>query len=472
MKNVNIPEGFIRSNFSKMDEVGVVLVSNDKVLRAIRQDHVDSTKELLETGLVDELVRRGLFPETRISDLMVEGYPIVLEHKKISPLVYPFEWSPEMLRRAALCVLAINRCANEFGYELKDAHPYNVLFSYGRAQYVDFGSIVKRKSPNGWVAYPEFINCYYRVLLLAERGLTNLFKHAFLASGRGFVSSEIMVAASPFYSLLGIRITRNLLKLADIYCMGPTISEAAMASRFPNPVMRSLVSRILKSGFLPFRNMSYSVLERKIKSLKVDGVSEWGDYHNRVGLYARDGNVNLSSRLEWVVNAVKDLSPTAIIELAGNQGILSRALSKLPGLKQVVCSDYDEKSIDQLLVRLDDTDKVHPACFDFMADIEGSLSAERAKRLKSDMVIALAVTHHLILTQQYSIDSIFTALASYTSKYVIVEFMPLGLWDGKTAPPLPDWYNETWFVENMTRYFKIIKRASLEDNRIAFVGEI
>lgn len=281
----------------------------------------------------------------------------------------------------------------------------------------------------------------------------------------------MMVAVNPFYSLLGIRITRNLFKLSDIYCMGPTISEAAIASRFPNTVIRSLVRHILKSGFLPFRNMSYSVLQRKIKSLKVDGISEWGDYHSRVGLYANDGNVNLSSRMEWVVNAVKDLSPTTVLELAGNQGILSRALSKLPGLKQVICSDFDEKSIDQLLVRLSDTDKVHPACFDFMADLQGSLSADRAKRLKSDIVIALAVTHHLILTQQYSIDSIFTALASYTNKYVIVEFMPLGLWDGKTAPPLPDWYNEPWFVENMTKHFRIIKRVSLEDNRIAFVGE-
>ena len=173
-----------------------------------------------------------------------------------------------------------------------------------------------------------------------------------------------------------------------------------------------------------------------------------------------------------MVNAARDLSPTTILDLAGNQGILARALSKLPSVAHVVCSDYDEKSIDQLLIRLDDTDKVHPACFDFMADVQDSLSTERAKRLRSDMVIALAVMHHLILTQQYSIESIFTTLASYTNKYLIVEFMPLGLWDGKSAPPLPDWYNESWFAENMAKYFRIIKRVGLEDNRIIFVGEI
>lgn len=472
MKKENIPEGFAISNLSIMDEIGMVLLSKKKVLRAIRHVHQNNALELFDSGLIDELVQQGLFPETKIANLEIEGYPLILEHKKISPMVYPYEWSPEMLRRAALSVLNVNKCANAYGYELKDAHPYNIVFSFGKAIFVDFGSLVKRKSPDSWVAYGEFINCYCRVLSLAEKGLRSFFKHAFLISGRGFRGGEMAVAVSPFYSLIGMRISNIVLNLANNYHMGPVISEDAIAKRFPNPAIRFLARFILYSRLLPFRNTNSLALEKKIKSFRFENDTEWGDYHRQVGFYAQDGSINLTSRMKWVIDTVDNLSPSTVLELAGNQGVLSRALSKLPGVDYVICADSDEKSIDQLLIRLDDEDKVHPACFDFMADVQGSLSAERVKRFKSDVVIALAVTHHLILTQRYSIESIFAALASYTNRYLIVEFMPMGLWDGETAPPVPDWYKESWFSENMSKHFKIINRVALEDNRIVFVGEI
>lgn len=471
MNAEKFPQGFSRSGISIGDEVGLVLISEDKVLRGIREDHVNRTRELLESGLVDELVRKRLFPKTRFSELKLEGYPVTLEHEKIGPIVHPYEWSPEMLRRAALCVLEVNKCANTFGYELKDAHPFNVVFCYGKAWYIDFGSFAKIKSPRSWIAYEEFINSYMRVLMLATRGMRSLYRHAFLVSGRGFNGHEIMVATNRFYSLIGVRLAEKLLKLSVLYRLGPTVSDAAIANRFPGAIANVLVRFCLKSKFLPFRDMNYQALERKIRSFELEGASEWGDYHGRSGFYAADGSISLSPRMKWIVDTIVGLSPATILELAGNQGVLSRELAKLPGVKQVVCSDYDEKSIDQLLIRVGEVDKVHPACFDFMGDVQGLLSGERASRYKSDLVIALAVTHHLILSQQYPIESIFSTLAAYTKKYLIVEFMPLGLWDGETSPPLPDWYTESWFERNMTRYFRIINRAALEDNRIVFVGE-
>lgn len=465
-------EDLTNSALSVMDEVGVVFVSVNKVLRGIRQAYVPHALELLKTGLIDELVQKGLFPETEISDSKFPGYPLVLEHKKISPIIYPYEWSPEMLRRAAFCVLEVNQRANVYGYELKDAHPYNVVFNYCEAQYVDFGSFAKRKAPSSWVAREEFVNCYYRVLQLAEKGLTNLFKHAFLISGRGFSGGEMKVALSPVYSLLGARVTNKLLKFVAIYRMGPTLAEESFRRRFPNPLVRSLACHLLKSTHLPFRKADYSALKRKIRAIKFTSDSEWGDYHSRTGHYAQDGSVILTDRMQWVVDVVKNLAPATILELAGNQGILSRALSKLPGVQHVICADYDEKSIDQLLIRVGNTEKVYPACFDFMAVGQEHLQNGRTERFKSDMVIALAVMHHLVLTQGYAIESILKTLSSYTKKYLIIEFMPLGLWDGISAPPVPGWYDEPWFVEHISEHFKIMNRTKLEDNRVVFVCEV
>lgn len=472
MNSEKLAVGFERASISIGDEIGMVLFSENMVLRAIHEGHVEKTHELLESGLIDELVRRRLFPETRVSAHKVAGHSLVLEHKKIDPLIYPYEWSPEMLRRAGLCVLEVNQCANAYGYELKDAHPFNVMFSFGKAWYVDFGSFSKTKSPSCWLAGEEFVNSYIRVLMLAEKGMPSFYRHAFLISGRGFNGHEIMVATNRLSSLIGARFTQKLLKLVAVYRIGPTISDELISSRFPGLFMRTLARAFLKSKFAPFRNIDYASLENKLRSFKLSAKSEWGDYQDRSGFYAPDGSISLSSRMKWIVDVVADLSPASILELAGNQGVLARELAKLPGMRRVICSDYDEKSIDQLLIRTDESDRVDAACFDFMADLQGRLSGERANRYRSDVVIALAVTHHLILSQRYAIDSIFSTFSAYTNKYLIVEFMPLGLWDGEASSPLPDWYTESWFSENMAKYFRIVSRTALEDNRIIFIGEV
>jgi hypothetical protein len=49
--------------------------------------------------------------------------------------------------------------------------------------------------------------------------------------------------------------------------------------------------------------------------------------------------------------------------------------------------------------------------------------------------------------------------------------MPLGLHNGISAPPLPDWYNIENFSAEFSRFFKIIEICNLEKNRILFIGQ-
>jgi hypothetical protein len=93
--------------------------------------------------------------------------------------------------------------------------------------------------------------------------------------------------------------------------------------------------------------------------------------------------------------------------------------------------------------------------------------------MKSDLVISLAVTHHLILGQNYSLDAIFTNIFSFTTQYAIIEFMPLGLYSKRlhSGPPVPEWYCEDWFVTTLIDYGEIKKRVELEKNRILYLVE-
>ena len=82
------------------------------------------------------------------------------------------------------------------------------------------------------------------------------------------------------------------------------------------------------------------------------------------------------------------------------------------------------------------------------------------------MVIALAVTYHLTLTQKYALGAVLETLAKFSRGYVLVEFMPLGLHNGTGAPPLPVWYTADWFETGVQQAFDVIGKEVLEENRV------
>ena len=107
--------------------------------------------------------------------------------------------------------------------------------------------------------------------------------------------------------------------------------------------------------------------------------------------------------------------------------------------------------------------------------------SDRADLFKSDAICALAVTHHILLSNRYSIASMFDILKQYTNKHVYVEFCPLGLWSEGQEIKIPTYYNEDWFEDNFKRFFKIIDKEVVQkvnisgkeySHRVLYVGEI
>jgi hypothetical protein len=96
-----------------------------------------------------------------------------------------------------------------------------------------------------------------------------------------------------------------------------------------------------------------------------------------------------------------------------------------------------------------------------------------SERIKADLVIALAVTHHLLLTQHYSLNFIFKKINELANKYVIIEFMPLGLYGGdlNKIPKVPEYYNVEWFKNRFSLHFILIEEKIIELNRHVFIGK-
>jgi len=94
-----------------------------------------------------------------------EGY-LTLKPEKIDFISYPYEWSFDMLKDAALLTLQLVKDAVSFGLILKDATPYNIQWHKGKFIFIDTLSFEKYNETEPWIAYRQFCESFLGPLLL------------------------------------------------------------------------------------------------------------------------------------------------------------------------------------------------------------------------------------------------------------------------------------------------------------------
>ena len=171
---------------SVVDPVGRVFNYQNRVYRAINSEYADQVLESLRLATRHGWFEAGLV-ETCVSDLKIDGYDFVLEHKRIPFVTLPGEWSAAGLQKAALSHLKLCMTMMRTGHCLKDSHAYNMLFDGTRPIFIDFGSISPflGYSDGYWLA--EFYRAYLAPLILFADGKTGLARNLMqeLAHGAG-----------------------------------------------------------------------------------------------------------------------------------------------------------------------------------------------------------------------------------------------------------------------------------------------
>jgi hypothetical protein len=193
----------------------------------------------------------------------------------------------------------------------------------------------------------------------------------------------------------------------------------------------------------------------------------WADYQTRMSLHSE-----LTPRFRRILEIVVRLGVRDAFEVAGNQGALSEALVRSRAVESVICSDYDEHSIDVLYRRMKSLGetRVTPMVYNVM--MPDPVRGGSDRRLVGDVVIALALSHHLLLAQHYLLDAVLERIALHGRRFMIIEFMPKGLWDGTRGPPVPSWYRRDWFECGLARVGSIVLAEQLEENRVLFLVEL
>lgn len=399
-----------------IDPNGCIRISKNEIFRVVPKTSNRRVINFINSELFLKLIDNKYLIDTIVCDFK-ENDCMVLKHRFIPYRSRSYSWTYNMLKDAASLVINFNKMCNEYGYELKDAHSENVLFDGNSPVWVDFGSIRRRPSSdqkNEWGSRAQFIKHFIFPLALCNLNCENI-AFSMMKNYNNVSSVEIE------YILLkaGIKIDNLVNEPIEAYL--------------------ELIESIEK--------------DRK-------SISFWSNYQN-----AMWNTGDLDERFEYELKWIRTQNDIqSMTEIGANQGAFSYAVDRDTNIHLIATTDYDRLAIDKLYLRLkeENNTNIAPVVLDI---IEASLG--ELKLYESDLLVANALTHHLLLTQGLNIDVMFMKFAIMARKYIIVEFMPKGV---EITEFVPDFYCLDWFVEHMKKYFEIVVQYEINKMRTIIIG--
>ena len=173
-------------------------------------------------------------------------------------------------------------------------------------------------------------------------------------------------------------------------------------------------------------------LIESIKKLSANAATTaWSNYYSETIL----SDQYLKAKEAIFREYLNSLSFDSVLDLGANDGYFS----KIAGEKatSVIATDFDSKCINNLYkeVKATKTANVLPLVIDISnpSPAIGFNNEERnsfINRAQYDLVLALALIHHLVFTKNVPLSNIASLLHTLTKTYLIIEFVPLS--DEKT----------------------------------------
>lgn len=138
-------------------------------------------RRLFDSGVTAGLTERGLLAGTEISDVEVEGFPLILRQDTEHFNVKPSQFVPQMIQDAAKTYLDINSFLLEHKLGLVDGHAGNFVIQDNCVpRWCDIGSIAPVEG-NQTMGLDEFVRFFVYPLLLRRKShvLGDLSRHYF-----------------------------------------------------------------------------------------------------------------------------------------------------------------------------------------------------------------------------------------------------------------------------------------------------
>jgi hypothetical protein len=329
-----------------------------------------------------------------------------LRHERIPRITYPYEWSFGMLRDAALLTLDLMQAALADGVILKDASPFNVQFVGTRPVFIDVASFVPHQG-GPWEGYRQFCQMFlYPLLLQAWRKVD--FQPWLRGRLGGITPEECW----------------RILSLRDLFRRGALthVCLHAKLSRQVGESSRNIPDSLRESGFQSqLVKANVTKLRRIVAGLRWRAKSSyWSDYDRASQPVPIDG----SAKEEFVARIASRRRWREVWDLGCHVGRYARIVS--PHADRVTAIDSDHLSIDRMYESLKTRGEtgILPLVFN-VSDPSPSLGWRGRERLdlvnrgRPELVLCLALLHHLVLRENLRLEDVVDWLAELGAALVI-----------------------------------------------------
>lgn len=441
-----------RVSGSFRDPSGFTFFRDGLIYRQVNLAYKAHYDHLIGSGLHRALAEAELiipFAEVEIVPPEAGTAYKIIQPETIDFISYPYEWCFSQLKGAALVTLKVQKMAFQFGMSLKDASAYNVQFRKGKPVFIDTLSFEKYREGQPWVAYTQF--CQHFLAPLALMSYRDIRLGKLLSIYLDGIPLDLASSLLPF----GTRF--NFSTLSHIHL------HAKSQKYFANKSVNTGSHRMGRLAFLSLIDN----LESAVSKLKwrVRG-TEWADYYYDTN-YSQTA---FQDKKRIVAEFLEKANPGSVWDIGANVGIFSRLASDRG--TRTISFDIDPGAVEKNYLECvaKGERNILPLILDLTNPSPG-IGWENDERMSllqrgpADTVLALALVHHLAISNNVPMDRIAGFLGKICNS-LIIEFVPKS--DGQVQKLLatrediyPD-YTETGFASAFAKCF-----AMRESVRIA-----
>lgn len=442
---------------SFVDTNGRLFWWKGELYRAISAKQTAFYETLFRKGIIQEFINKRILVETEPTCLRLDGYGMVIKHRAIPFVSYNHEWSIPMLKDAALLIIDMDVTLAHYGLTLQDTHSDNILFDGHRPLYVDFGSIIPLNKNTPWPSckYNEFCRYFLYPLRLMSQGHGRIARWLLHDHDQAVFKSDFEALTREFD--LGTETKKMAKKL--VLKANEHVPQAI------RPVLKGgikLTKSILsKFSHTPSLLFFLQRLREEVENIKIPIVkTTWSEYYQDC-FPALLPSKQWTAKHQNIYDLLHNLCPNTVLDIASNRGWYSQ-LAALQGI-QVIAFDIDETCIAQLYY---DSKKrnlsILPLVMSFTNPSPGyglcnQWITPAIERFKCEMVLALALVHHLVFKQHLNFEQIVDGLSIFSNRWLIVEFV------SREDRFVSEWWSEkfTWytldnFISSLKRKFRSI----------------
>jgi hypothetical protein len=388
----------MRLGSSFRDPAGYLFKDGGQLFRKVSPEYAPVLDHLHTSGLYEELTSRGLLiPHEEVEP------GLTLAPEVVRTISFPYEWCFSQLKDAALTTLEIHRLALSSDLALKDASAYNIQFHHGRPTLIDTLSFEPYTEGKPWRAYRQF--CEHFLAPLALMALVDARLNRLLQLYIDGIPLDLAARLLPGKTVLSPGLSMHIHLHAKAQKAGGSSSRS-----------QGVFGRTAMLGLIDSLRGTVEKLTWNPKG------TIWADYYENTNYDAQ-----ASEQKHMLVSRfLERCEPTCVWDLGANTGEFSRLASER-GI-HTVAWDFDVAAVEKNYLQHHRDVNLLPLIVDLTNPSPGIgwANEERdsfIKRCDADLVMALALIHHLAIGNNVPLGSLATFFASL-SPWTILEFVP------------------------------------------------